>query len=160
MSFIPLFLQTASGTGAEAAAPAGAGLITFVPLLLIILIMYIFMIRPQSKKQKETEKMLAALKKGDKVITIGGIHGTVSSVKENTVVVKVDDGTKIEFNRTAIASVVQDKPTTPAAEPEKKGLFGKKNRQDKITAEIKDKDSEASVSADEPSAESGAKKDE
>lgn len=49
--------------------------------------------------------MLAALKKGDKVVTIGGIHGTITSVKENKIVLKVDDNTKIEFNRTAIASV-------------------------------------------------------
>ena len=49
--------------------------------------------------------MIAALKKGDKVITIGGIHGTVSSVKEKTVIVKVDDDCKLEFNRTAISSV-------------------------------------------------------
>lgn len=49
--------------------------------------------------------MLNALKKGDKVITIGGIHGTVSSVKEKTVIVKVDDDCKLEFNRTAISSV-------------------------------------------------------
>ena len=49
--------------------------------------------------------MLNALKKGDKVITIGGIHGTVSSVKDKTVIVKVDENCKIEFNRTAISSV-------------------------------------------------------
>lgn len=81
----------------------------FLPLLLIILIMYIFMIRPQNKKQKEMQKMIAALKKGDKVVTIGGIHGTISQAKDKTVIVKVDDGTKIEFNRTAIASVFVEK---------------------------------------------------
>jgi preprotein translocase subunit YajC len=53
--------------------------------------------------------MLNALKKGDKVITVGGIHGVVSSTKEKTVIVKVDDNTKIEFSRNAIASVVVDK---------------------------------------------------
>lgn len=74
-------------------------------VVMMIAIFYFFLIRPQSKRQKETEKMLAALKKGDKVVTIGGIHGTITSVKENTIVLKVDDNTKIEFNRTAIASV-------------------------------------------------------
>jgi preprotein translocase subunit YajC len=63
------------------------------------------MIRPQNKKAKETQAMLDAMKKGDKVVTIGGIHGTVSQVKEKTVIVKVDDGTKLEFNRSAIATV-------------------------------------------------------
>lgn len=111
MSFVPLFLQAAgSGTsaGAAAGAVAGGGMLTLVPMIAIILIMYFLMIRPQSKKQKETQKMLDALKKGDKVITIGGIHGTVTAVKENVVTVKVDDSTKIQFNRTAIATVVTE----------------------------------------------------
>lgn len=112
-------------------APGGFGMI--MPLVLIVGIMYLFMIRPQQKKQKETQKMINALKKGDKVVTIGGIHGTVASTKENTVVVKVDDNTKIEFNRTAIATVVVDKP---AEEPktEKKSLFGKKDKKTEETA--------------------------
>ena len=71
MSFRPLFLQAAGAAGAAGASPAGAGIITFLPFILIILIMYFLMIRPQNKKQKETQKMLDALKKGDKVITIG-----------------------------------------------------------------------------------------
>ncbi len=101
MSFIP-FLQAGS---AGSMSTSGGLLGTFIPFLLIIVIFYLFLIRPQNKKQKETQKMLDALKKGDKVITIGGIHGTVSSVKENTVIVKVDDDCKLEFNRTAISSV-------------------------------------------------------
>ena len=102
-SFIP-FLQAA--TGSAGSASASSSLIgTLIPFLLIAVIFYFFLIRPQNKKQKETEKMLNALKKGDKVITIGGIHGTVSSVKEKTVIVKVDDDCKLEFNRTAISSV-------------------------------------------------------
>ena len=91
------------------AAQASAG--NFFPLLSIVLIFvifYFFIIMPQNKKQKETEKMIAALKKGDKVITIGGIHGVVTSTKEKTVIVKVDDSTKIEFSRSAISSVVTD----------------------------------------------------
>jgi preprotein translocase subunit YajC len=77
-----------------------------LPFILIIAIFYFLIIRPQNKKQKETQKMLSALKKGDKVVTIGGIHGTISSVKESTVIVKVDDNYKIEFSRSAISSVV------------------------------------------------------
>ncbi len=102
-SFIP-FLESA--TGSAGSASTSSSLIgTLIPFLLIAVIFYFFLIRPQNKKQKETEKMLNALKKGDKVITIGGIHGTVSSVKEKTVIVKVDDDCKLEFNRTAISSV-------------------------------------------------------
>ena len=92
----------------DAAAAAGTGSLLFsmLPIFLIFIIFYLFIIRPQNKKQKETEKMIAALKKGDKIVTIGGIHGTVAQTKEKTVIVKVDDNAKIEFSRSAIASVV------------------------------------------------------
>ncbi len=101
-------------TSANAAQGGGSMLMTVLPFILIIAIFYFFIIRPQNKKQKETEKMINALKKGDKVVTIGGIHGVVSSTKEKTVIVKVDDNTKLEFNRSAIATVVTDKPAAPA----------------------------------------------
>ena len=106
MFYIP-FLQAA---GAAPSASATGSLIgSFLPIVLIFVVFYFFLIRPQNKKQKETQKMLDALKKGDKIITIGGIHGTISSVHEKTVIVKVDDNTKIEFSRNAIASVIVDK---------------------------------------------------
>lgn len=118
MPFIS-FLQTSTGTAPSASGMAGM-LSTFLPMIAIFAIFYFFLIRPQNKKQKETEKMIAALKKGDKVVTIGGIHGVISSTKEKTVVVKVDDNTKIEFNRTAIATVVTDKPANVKEEKSKK----------------------------------------
>jgi preprotein translocase subunit YajC len=76
-----------------------------LPFAAIIAIFYFLIIRPQNKRQKETQKMLAALKKGDKIVTIGGIHGVIQSVKESSVIVKVDESTKLEFNRSAISSV-------------------------------------------------------
>lgn len=72
----------------------------------IILIFYFLIIRPQRKRDKETKAMLDAMKKGDKVVSIGGIHGTVVAVKEQTVIVKVDDNTRLEFTKSAISSVV------------------------------------------------------
>ncbi|MBQ1661148.1 MAG: preprotein translocase subunit YajC [Treponema sp.] len=153
MHIIPMFLQDAASV--PMGGMGGSGLITFVPLLLLLVIMYFFMIRPQNKKQKETEKMIAALKKGDKVITVGGIHGTIASTKEKTVIVKVEDGSRIEFNRTAIATVVVEKSSESEKIEEKKGLFGKKT--DKIVAEIKDKDAEPAENAE---SESGTTKDE
>ena len=114
------FISFLDGTvGAAGSASSTSQLVsTFVPFVLIIAIFYFFLIRPQNKKQKETEKMINALKKGDKIVTIGGIHGVVSSTKEKTVIVKVDDNCKIEFSRSAIAGVESDKPaeTKKAAE--------------------------------------------
>lgn len=129
MSFISL-LQVAQN-GAQSQSTTASFLTTIVPFVLIIGIFYFFLIRPQNKKQKETQRMIDALQKGDKVVTIGGIHGVVSSTKEKTIIVKVDDNTKIEFSRSAIASVESDKPAEPA--PEKKGLFGKKVNNDSVT---------------------------
>ncbi len=106
MPFIS-FLQTATGTAPSASGPMGL-FTSVVPFVLIIAIFYFFLIRPQNKKQKETEKMIAALKKGDKVVTVGGIHGVISSTKEKTVIVKVDDNCKLEFNRSAITGVETD----------------------------------------------------
>jgi preprotein translocase subunit YajC len=86
-------------------ATPGSTLMSFLPLVAIIGIFYFLILRPQNKKQKETQKMLSTLKKGDRVITIGGIHGVIQSVKESTVIVKIDENTKVEFNRGAISSV-------------------------------------------------------
>ena len=133
MSFIP-FLQAG---GAASASASGSLIGSLLPFLLIIVIFYLFLIRPQNKKQKETQKMLDALKKGDKVITIGGIHGTVSSVKENTVIVKVDDDCKLEFNRTAISSVelTEAEKAKLAEEAKSKKLFKGKKSSDPVAAE-------------------------
>jgi preprotein translocase subunit YajC len=92
----------------QAAQEAGGSslLMSFLPFILIIGIFYFLIIRPQNKKRKDTEKMLSALKKGDRVVTIGGLHGTVQNVKETTVIIKVDDNVKLEFLRSAVSSVV------------------------------------------------------
>lgn len=86
----------------------------------IILIFYFLIIRPQKKREKETKDMLNALKKGDKVVSIGGIHGTVISVKENTVVVKVDDNARIEFTKSAISQVLNKESVKTSPKKEKK----------------------------------------
>ena len=78
---------------------------TIITFVLIILIFYFLIIRPQKKRDKETKAMLAAMKKGDRVVTIGGIHGTIITVKDQTVVVKVDDSARIEFSKSAISTV-------------------------------------------------------
>jgi len=99
-------LNLLMGQGADGAAGGGNPLMTFLPFVAIIAIFYFLIIRPQNKKQKETQKMLSQLKKGDKIVTIGGIHGTIQTVKEQTVIVKVDEETKLEFSRSAISTVL------------------------------------------------------
>ncbi|HCM27237.1 MAG: preprotein translocase subunit YajC [Treponema sp. GWB1_62_6] len=97
------------------AAPSSTGslLTTFIPFGLVILIFYFLIIRPQNKKQKDTERMLSALKKGDRIVTIGGVHGVIQAVKDTTVVVKVDETCKIEYSRSAIATIVSDVKVEP-----------------------------------------------
>jgi preprotein translocase subunit YajC len=103
--------------GTTAANPTGQLVSTIVTFGLVFVIFYFLIIRPQNKKQKDMQKMIAGVKKGDKIITVGGIHGVVAAVKETTVVVKVDDGTRIEFSKSAIASVSPAKAEEKASEP-------------------------------------------
>jgi len=105
ITFILPFLMVPPSGGGESAG-AGSIFTSFLPFVLIIGIFYFLIIRPQNKKRKETEKMLSSLKKGDKIVTIGGIYGTVSTVKETTVIIKVDDNVKLEFLRSAVSSVI------------------------------------------------------
>lgn len=106
-SLLPLLQAAPAADKAATASSSPWGIVLqLAPFALLILVFYFLVLRPQNKKQKETKKMLESLKKGDKVVTIGGIHGTVSSVKENSVIVKVDDSCKIEFLRSAVSTVV------------------------------------------------------
>ncbi len=100
---LPLFQAGAPAAGSQA---GGNLMMTVVTFGLVFLIFYFLILRPQNKRQKEQTQMQDALKKGDKVVTIGGVHGTIASIKESTVVLKVDDAAKIEFTRSAIATVV------------------------------------------------------
>jgi len=118
MNMFVLPLLMAPPAGAEAAGPGGL-LTSFLPLIAIIAIFYLLIIRPQSKKRKETEKMLSALKKGDKVVTIGGLHGTVQSVKDTTVIIKADDNVKLEFLRSAVSTVVTPSSSSKEDKEEK-----------------------------------------
>ncbi len=80
-----------------------AGIANFIPLLVIFGIFYFLIIKPQQKKQKEHEAMIANLKKNDEVVTLGGIHGTIIQVKDKTVNLRVDENTKIEVDKVSIA---------------------------------------------------------
>ena len=93
---------------------------SLIMFALIILIFYFLIYRPQKKRDKEAKAMLAAMKKGDKVVTIGGIHGTIVTVKDKTVVIKVDDSARIEFSKEAISSVTSKDAIKTAPENSKK----------------------------------------
>ena len=80
----------------------------WIMLALIFGVLWFFMIRPQKKQQKELQKFRDSLQKGDKVVTIGGIFGTVVEVKENTVLVEVDNGVKVRFSKQALVKDFSD----------------------------------------------------
>jgi preprotein translocase subunit YajC len=100
-----VFSLLMAGSGGGGPASTQQNLIGMLPIVAIIAIFYFLIIRPQNKKQKETQRMLKELKKGDRVVTIGGIHGLIQSVREGSVILKVDENCKVEFSRNAIASV-------------------------------------------------------
>ena len=79
------------------------GIGSFLPLILIIVVFYFFMIRPQTKKAKETRKFRESINKGDKVVTIGGIHGKVADVKDTTVLMEVEGGLKLKIEKSALS---------------------------------------------------------
>ena len=83
---------------------------SFMPIILIFAIFYFLIIRPQKQKQGDHQKMVQALKKNDDVITVGGIHGTIVNVKDNSVVLRIADNTKIEIQKSAIAGLKKSKP--------------------------------------------------
>ncbi|MCX7879192.1 MAG: preprotein translocase subunit YajC [Ignavibacteria bacterium] len=93
--------------GSGAKDPGSGMLFTLIMIISIFLIMYFLMIRPQQKRQREHQKMLESLKKGDKVITSAGIHGTIIDMDGPTVTLQVSDHCKIQFEKHAIVGKKQ-----------------------------------------------------
>lgn len=96
-----LILAEAAGPGQQQPNP----LVSMLPLVFIFIIFYFLLIRPQQKKQKEHEKLVQSVKTGDEVITSSGIHGTITNVKDKTLIIKIADNVKVEFDRSAIVFV-------------------------------------------------------
>jgi preprotein translocase subunit YajC len=88
---------------ATQSAPSPSPFFSLMPVILIFLIFYFLLLRPQRKKQEEHKQMVSQLKKNDEVITSGGIHGTIVGVKDDSLVLRVDDNVKIEVQKSAIA---------------------------------------------------------
>ncbi|MFC1853119.1 preprotein translocase subunit YajC [candidate division CSSED10-310 bacterium] len=86
----------------------GGGISFFLPMIVIFAIFYFLLIRPQSKKQKEHQEVLNTLKKGDRILTTGGIYGTIVNIKDQIVQVKIADKVKIQISRSAISGLVPE----------------------------------------------------
>lgn len=96
--------------GAEAAGGSPFGMM--MPLLLVLAVFYFIVILPAKKQQKKKDSMISSLKKGDRVITSGGVHGTVSSVENDTVMVKVSENQKMRFSKSAVAGLADGDSTS------------------------------------------------
>jgi preprotein translocase subunit YajC len=108
-----IFLMAGAEGGGAADAPAGQSPLSFLIMVGgIIVVFYFFMIRPQQRKQKAEQKFREGLKKGDKVLSIGGIHGRVASVEDNGIFVEVDNGVKLKFDKTALRAAPEDQANT------------------------------------------------
>lgn len=95
-----------SNAYAQSGAPAGNPIITFVPLLLMLVVFYFLMIRPQQKRMKEHTAMVAALKKGDEVVTNGGLGGTVTKVGDAYMLLRVSDNVEVSVQKSAVAALL------------------------------------------------------
>lgn len=102
LSHLPITLAQAAPAGA-----AGGGPNTIIMMVLMFVIMYFLLIRPQRLRQKELEKLIGGLKVGDHVVMSGGEHGIITSVKDKTIMVKVADNVKIEYERSTVSSVTK-----------------------------------------------------
>ena len=116
ISTILFLAQQALPAGPPAGSPSPGLLPSLLPFVFMIVIFYFLLIRPQQRRQKEQQRLLANLKTGDKVVTSSGIHGLIANVKDSTVLLKIADNVKIEVEKSSVATVSkqteQPKPTT------------------------------------------------
>ncbi|MBN2028994.1 preprotein translocase subunit YajC [bacterium] len=99
------------GTSGSGSSSGSSSMLGFLPLILIVVVMYFLMIRPQAKKQKDHRAMLEKLEKGDRVLTSGGIVGTIAGIKENEglLIVKIAENVKIELSKNSVAQLLKKK---------------------------------------------------
>jgi preprotein translocase subunit YajC len=97
MNLLTIFLFGPTPEGQQ-----GSSIMSFLPLILIMVVFYFFFIRPQMKKAKDQRKYREALKKGDKIITVGGIHGKIAEVNESTLLIEVEGGNKLIIEKSAV----------------------------------------------------------
>lgn len=102
--------------GAVSQTRPQGGLVSFVPLLVIFAIFYLLLIRPQQKKAKEHKKLLNDIKRGDRVITSGGMYGVIAGLRGNVIELKIADDVKIQISRSSVSSVIDFDPRTADAQ--------------------------------------------
>lgn len=110
MNFLGAIFAMAAPSGGQGGSPNWYS--TLVPLVVIFGIFYFLMIRPQQKQQKKHREMISAMRKGDKIVTRGGMHGTIYGIADNVVTIEVADNVKIKFNREAISAIVPAQETS------------------------------------------------
>ncbi len=111
MNILAFTLLQASAPASAGQTQATGGGMFWVMIIAMFVIMWLFMIRPQRKQQKELEKFRNSLKKGDKVVTAGGIYGTVEEIKDRTVLIKVDGDVKLRVDKNSLVrDFTQDAP--------------------------------------------------
>lgn len=109
-SLISLLILCDNSTEGQTNGTQSSGISGLIMIVVLIAVFYFFMIRPQQKKQKEIRKFREALKEGDNVITAGGIHGKISSVKDTTFIVSIGDGVKIKVDKGSVYPSAADVP--------------------------------------------------
>jgi preprotein translocase subunit YajC len=101
-----LFFALTNPQGGEG---GGNPLMMFIPIIMVFVVFYLLLIRPQQKKQKEHQRLLTELRKGDKIVTNGGLYGVIVDAKEHVVVLKIAEDVKVEIVKSAIATVIEKK---------------------------------------------------
>lgn len=105
MLLLPEVAHAMGTTGAQGEGAAGGGSATIIMLVAIFAIFYFLMIRPESKRRKERQQMIEALKRGDRIVTIGGLYGEIQDVHEDKMVIKIAENVKVEIAKTAVSAV-------------------------------------------------------
>lgn len=99
------FIDSAHAMGTGPDGGSANPIASLLPFALMFLVLYLLILRPQMKKQKNQQKMIDELEKGDQIVTSGGIHGSIANIKDDIIVVKIADNVKIEVSRAAVSRV-------------------------------------------------------
>lgn len=109
----------ALGTGGAQAGQGSAGFSAFLPIIIMFVIFYFLLIRPQQKKNKDQREMISNLKKGDMIVTGGGIHGRVTGVSDTTLTVEIADKVRVKINRSNVSSLLSAQTPSSTAKESK-----------------------------------------